>query len=1210
MATDDYLMDQVERSQRHQTRRRRDGRSRRRQIYLFLGLLSLALLILAAPSLMSHTPIGRAIVARTAAGYGMNAEMHSARIGWITPLRITGLEINGEHAGSKINIDQVDSSITISQLLSGRGGDFGSLVVRGVKINSTVSEGRCSLEDDFQGLLEPSDQPGSTSGLIQVRDGSLTVSDATTGQTWTLKQSNVDVDIDADQLQASFDGVLADPAGAGGSLQGSFSIDPTDNPAATGWQLDLEAQSLPLSVVSLIRLRFPTATASLPTQFTGDASGAIQVAGLSDGTIQSSVHALEVRNLVASQGQRGSRVWANSLASLSGQLVIAGDRVIGNNLTATTDFAAATLNGAFSRSFSLVGAEDNPLQWLDALDGAASVEVDLARLDDALPGVLPLRDEAQIVSGRASASVRSLPDEGVRRSQLFVRSDAVRARAHGRAIVIEPIEVDATVANRDGVVRAEQFNLTSSFASAVGKGSMRAGQADFQIDFGRLAAMLRPVVDMSQTTLGGTARGNVRWSASDDNIWRLTGSGDASNLLISLPDGRELKRPALRADVAAVGRWGGQELEQLSSAKLTVKSDGLDLTAELARAVTNPSPERPMPIKVRGSGRIETLADTLGPWLPSGLHDAQGGFQVTADVDASSIAGQLNRGSVELSAPTIAYGDRWFHQPNLKVHFDGKYAWPSGDFHSHSLTAAGEAVSLAVKGRLTADTVDLQIAWKAKLERIQGSVRKRADRWTTAKLRPASYRADHAASDDWLLMGDCGGQLTVSSHDHILDIESDTTGTNISLVQPPSASAESQTVGPMPRAATVAFNRSGSTRPRNLSRVVWSEPTLKLSGLAHYNTESGQVVADGVRLSSDWLATTLAGKVIWNEAAGKVSLSGPARLKMDEVSRRLSTLFGTSIQIDGIQETPLEIHVHRGEDSKVAFSVAGNLGWDSGEIGGVQFGAAAVPVRLTETTVQVDPAVIPVDQGQLSVAGEVFYRPGPVWLRAESGVSARNVRLTQQMTNRWLKYLAPLLADASRIDGTISAELDEAIVVLDSPEQSRVRGRLIVEGAQMYAGPLANQIIYGVEQLKQIAQLNANTLLGMAGGSVGNNTRLVSMPAQTVEFAAEQGFVQHDRLFFQVDRAQVMTSGRVWMDGRLELVAQVPLEASWLGSDLQSLAGQPVALPVRGTLSRPQLDSSGVREVVTQLGTQAARNTAENYLQKQLNKGLENIFGR
>ena len=45
MTTDDFSLDQVERSQREQTRRRRDKQSRRKQLYFLGGVVALALLV-------------------------------------------------------------------------------------------------------------------------------------------------------------------------------------------------------------------------------------------------------------------------------------------------------------------------------------------------------------------------------------------------------------------------------------------------------------------------------------------------------------------------------------------------------------------------------------------------------------------------------------------------------------------------------------------------------------------------------------------------------------------------------------------------------------------------------------------------------------------------------------------------------------------------------------------------------------------------------------------------------------------------------------------------------------------------------------------------------------------------------------------------------------------------------------------------------------
>ncbi|MGV3486388.1 MAG: hypothetical protein ACO1RT_18360, partial [Planctomycetaceae bacterium] len=68
--------------------------------------------------------------------------------------------------------------------------------------------------------------------------------------------------------------------------------------------------------------------------------------------------------------------------------------------------------------------------------------------------------------------------------------------------------------------------------------------------------------------------------------------------------------------------------------------------------------------------------------------------------------------------------------------------------------------------------------------------------------------------------------------------------------------------------------------------------------------------------------------------------------------------------------------------------------------------------------------------------------------------------------------------------------------------------------------------------------------------------------------------------------------------------------ATWLGSDLKGLAGQSVTLPIDGTLSRPSLDSAGIRKLVADLGTKALQSTAESYLEKQLGKGLDKLWGR
>ncbi len=271
MTTDDFLLEQTERSQRHQTRRRRDGMFRRRRMYLLGGMVLLTMLVLGAPSLVSHSSIGRSILSRIAAGYGLDATASSLRIGWITPLRVTGLEIRGAAAGSELVVDQLDSELTVMDLLGSSNHPLGEIVLRGVNLACTMNEGRCSLEDDLTTFLQmPAEGPPST-GSLKLQDVTVMVTDKLGGGVWEVAQSNADITLASDLVEATFAGVVNEPSGSGGSLQGKIEF------AKSQWQLDLESESLPLSVVTLVRRRFPEIAASIPPRVSGDATGAMRI---------------------------------------------------------------------------------------------------------------------------------------------------------------------------------------------------------------------------------------------------------------------------------------------------------------------------------------------------------------------------------------------------------------------------------------------------------------------------------------------------------------------------------------------------------------------------------------------------------------------------------------------------------------------------------------------------------------------------------------------------------------------------------------------------------------------------------------------------------------------------------------------------------------------------------------------------------------------
>jgi translocation and assembly module TamB len=295
VTTDDFSLDQVERSQRHRTRWRRDHRSRRRQLFAFGSLALILALGVGAPSLLSHSSIGRSMLVGALAEYGLDSKVDSVRIGWVTPLRVTGLQIHGT-AGSEMTIDQIDMDITVSDLVGSSRGDMGQIAARGVMVACQMSEGRCSLEDDLQTLLQPSEDESTNSAALKLQDVSVAVTDTLSGGTWQVTQSNADVDITGSGIKATFAGVLTEPGGSGGSLQGSIDFSgavPAADETASGWRLDINSESLPLSVVSLIRRRFPEMASAIPRTIHGDATGAVLVVGKKDGATEASMRGLK-----------------------------------------------------------------------------------------------------------------------------------------------------------------------------------------------------------------------------------------------------------------------------------------------------------------------------------------------------------------------------------------------------------------------------------------------------------------------------------------------------------------------------------------------------------------------------------------------------------------------------------------------------------------------------------------------------------------------------------------------------------------------------------------------------------------------------------------------------------------------------------------------------------------------------------------------------
>jgi hypothetical protein len=211
-----------------------------------------------------------------------------------------------------------------------------------------------------------------------------------------------------------------------------------------------------------------------------------------------------------------------------------------------------------------------------------------------------------------------------------------------------------------------------------------------------------------------------------------------------------------------------------------------------------------------------------------------------------------------------------------------------------------------------------------------------------------------------------------------------------------------------------------------------------------------------------------------------------------------------------------------------------------------------------------------------------------------------------------LKYLAPLVADATAAQGNFSVSLDQAIIPLDAPTAGDVEGTLEIHTAQIGPGPLSQQLLLLAAQIKAISDGN------LLAAPTTPTERWLDLPPQRVAFRMAENRVYHQGMEMAVKDVVIRTSGSVGIDQSIALIAEIPVRDEWLSRSkhLAALRGQTIQVPIRGTLKSPKVDQSAL----TQITQQAAAGTANRYLQdgvekldgelnKQLNRGLEKLFG-
>jgi hypothetical protein len=197
----------------------------------------------------------------------------------------------------------------------------------------------------------------------------------------------------------------------------------------------------------------------------------------------------------------------------------------------------------------------------------------------------------------------------------------------------------------------------------------------------------------------------------------------------------------------------------------------------------------------------------------------------------------------------------------------------------------------------------------------------------------------------------------------------------------------------------------------------------------------------------------------------------------------------------------------------------------------------------------------------------------PALLYVEPGKLLDHASITRDVAHAWLQYVAPVLAGATETEGSFSIDLDEWQVPLDTPQKADLGGRLTIHSLDVTPGPVGRVI-------SEFLHLPAT---------------LVASQESVVRFQMHDGRVHHRDLQFVLGGLPVTTRGSVGLDQSLELTANVTLprfqneEAPFR----HALSGRTLAIPIRGTLHKPQIDSQALARTGVDIANDVLANLAQ-----------------
>ena len=1179
-------------------RRRRSWRRLRWALGLPAVLIAVAW---AAPWIAVKCGVVDRAVADATADFSGTVKFGSVSLGWFSPVRAADVAVLDEQGRPLLDVPSVVTDKSLLGLVWDHR-HLGTIRVDRPELFVALRPDGSNVEDAIESLLAGDDTSAVDAGfLLEVAEAVVHVDDRAAGRTWQIDGLNV-------RLTASPKGP-ASLSAAGNVHWGGRSSRVSADWLAPGGELQLavKTEDLPLELADTLLRRFaPGANVSLAGRATSDLK--CGRTGGDDEPVLSIEGQLAIARPVLAGGMFAGddRLTADSLTS-TGKATLTGSRLDVESLRVESDLADVALSGTvyLDRLDPAAGAPRGS-QALGLRPARLDGDVDLARLAAMLPNTLRIRSGTTIESGSVTFQLETQSERSGRRWSGRIETTNVLAAADGRSVSWDrPLSLDAVLVESLDSVTVERLTCESIFLQATARGTPEEGGISVEADLDRLAREAAKLVDLEGIQLAGRLAGEVQWTQSAGERSDISADLLLERFVLSTAAEHVWREDRLAVALAATGSVNEHGLRTIETGTLQITSSGDRLDAALLRPVVGAGAAATWPVECRLAGSIEAWTSRLGPWIGTGGWQLGGAIDARAAVEMSPEKIVIENASGEAQQLAARNGETFLFEPIVRFQGGGTWLRKAGRWTSPDLTWAGTALSVR------ASDVDLAFPPDGKAPVLAGQVAFRGD---VGRMAAWTQKPNEVPKTRW--SGQLNGRLILSHEGGVTRFQSAADLERLACV--PVANPSN---GPADGVASVD---TATAAP------IWAEQRLALAGSGTYDHRGDLLELTQLRAEGTGMRLAAAGRILSPRTTPTADMSGQIDYDLPTLAQHYRSLLGPGVELTGTGSRqftvtgPLrEMKTEAAPGGIAATMVAagrpapgnggrsplspalkadGTIGWDAASVYGFVVGRGELVGRLSGGVVRFDPLDVILSEGRLTAAPSIDLNGRSAVLTIPKGPVFTAVRTSPEMCRTWLKYVAPLTAEATQIDGTLSMQMDAARVPLADPEGAALAGTLRIDSLRVGPGPLAREFLLLARQIQAI--VDGRPLAAVAGTS--GAPVWMTADRHDVPFELADRRVYHRGLEMNIDGVVVRTEGSVGVDQTLDMVATVPIQDEWLRRNrlLAGFKGQSIQVPVGGTLKAPALD----RRVLNQLAGQLVGGAAERLIQDELGRQLDRFF--